>query len=55
VVAAVNDAFGTAANNGDLREFNAAFKAARAADPSLRYADFMEARKVALLEALVRG
>jgi hypothetical protein len=54
-VANVNEAFGRAANNGDLRDLDAAFKAARAADPSLRYADCMEARKAAMLEALVRA
>jgi hypothetical protein len=54
-VANVNEAFGIAANNGDLREMKAAFKAARTADPSLRYADYLEARKAAMLEALVRA
>jgi hypothetical protein len=29
--------------------------AARAADPSLRYPDYMKARKAAMLEALVRA
>ena len=38
-VMTVNEAFVKAANNGDLREMNAAFKAARAADPILRYPD----------------
>jgi hypothetical protein len=49
-VATVNDAFGTAANNG--REFNAAFKEARKVDPSVRYVDYLEARKVGMLEEL---
>jgi hypothetical protein len=54
-VATVNETLAKAVDNGGLREFNAAFKAARAADPSLRYADYIEARKVGMLEALVRG
>jgi len=54
-VANVNEAFGKAANNGDLREMYAAFKAAWTADPSLRYVDYMEARKAAMPEALVRA
>jgi hypothetical protein len=53
-VMTVSEAFGKAANNGD-QEMNAAFKAARAADPSLRYPDYMEARKAAMLEALAGG
>jgi hypothetical protein len=43
-VANVNETFGEVANNGDLREMNAAFRAARTADPSLRYVYNMEAR-----------
>ncbi|SFH69833.1 hypothetical protein SAMN04487925_10154 [Bradyrhizobium sp. cf659] len=39
---------------GQLRELNQSFKAARAIDPSLRYADFFQAKKAALLEALAR-
>jgi hypothetical protein len=37
---------------GDLKEFNASFKAARAIDPSLRYLDFVHTKKTATLEAL---
>jgi hypothetical protein len=54
-VTTVSEAFGKAASNGDLREMNAAFKAARAADPSLRYPDYLGARKAAMLEASVRA
>lgn len=39
---------------GDLASVNAAFKAARAANPSIRFGDFMHAKKTELLEALVR-
>ena len=52
--AKVNDSFATAANAGDLRELNRSFKAARAADPSVRYVAYLEARKAAMLEALAR-
>jgi hypothetical protein len=54
-VMTVSEAFGKAANNGDLREMNAAFKAARAADPSLRYPDYIDARKASMLESLAGG
>jgi hypothetical protein len=53
-VAAVQDAFGTAANNGDLREFDAAFKVARLINPSVRYVDYLEARKAAMLDEVAR-
>jgi hypothetical protein len=51
-VAAVNVAFGKAADSGDLRDLNAAFKAARLIDPSIRYVDYLEARKAVMLEAV---
>jgi hypothetical protein len=38
----------------ELQELNAAFKAARRADPSLRYVDYLDARKAAMLEAFAR-
>jgi len=40
---------------GELREINAAFKAARSVNPSLRYVDFMNAKKAAILESIARG
>jgi hypothetical protein len=52
VVATVNETFEKAASNGELREMNAPFKAARAVDPSMRYQDFVHAKKTAMLEAL---
>jgi hypothetical protein len=54
-VAAVNDTINKMGSTGQLRENNQAFKAARSVDPSLRYADYMEARKAAMLEALAQG
>lgn len=39
---------------GDMASVNAAFKAARAANPAIRFGDFMHAKKTELLEALVR-
>jgi hypothetical protein len=53
-VAAVNNAIEKMGGSGELREFNAAFKAARAADPSVRYVDYLEARKAAMLQALAK-
>jgi hypothetical protein len=54
-VAKVNETFEKAANAGDLRELNRSFKEARAVDPSIRYVDYLEARKAAMLEALASG
>jgi hypothetical protein len=54
-VAAVNETIDKMGSKGQLREINQAFKAARSVDPSLRYADYMEARKAAMLEALAQG
>jgi hypothetical protein len=36
-----------------MRDLNRAFKAARKADPSLRYHDYLHAQKAAMLEAMV--
>lgn len=38
--------------SGDLKDLNRDFKAARLADPTLRYHDYLHGRKAALLEAL---
>lgn len=38
--------------SGDLASFNREFKEARKADPNLRYADALQARKAAMIEAL---
>lgn len=53
-VAAVNQAIDAMAERGELREFNAAFKEARKVDPSIRYQDYLHARKAAMLEAMAR-
>src|SRR5258708_38914288 len=53
-VAAVNDAIDKMGSTGELQELNAAFKAARQTDPSVRYVDYLEARKAAMLEALAK-
>jgi hypothetical protein len=53
-VAIVNEALEKAASVGELREMNAAFKEVRKVDPSVRYVDYLEARKAAMLEALAR-
>jgi hypothetical protein len=37
-----------------IAAFNRAFKEARAVDPSIRYVDYLEARKAAVLETLAR-
>ena len=41
-------------HNGGMREFNAGFKAARKAEPSLRYFDYLHAKKASMLEAMAR-
>ncbi|WFU44109.1 hypothetical protein QA640_17650 [Bradyrhizobium sp. CB82] len=51
-VAHVNARLTAMKSKGELRELNQSFKEARAVDPSLRYSEFMEAKKAALLEAL---
>jgi hypothetical protein len=38
--------------SGAMNEFNAAFKAARKVDKSIRYFDFLHSRKAAMLEAI---
>jgi hypothetical protein len=53
-VATVNRSLDDMKGNGELRELNQAFKEARKVEPSLRYIDYLEARKAAMLEALVR-
>ena len=54
-VAAVNGAIERMSASGDLRDLNQAFKEARKADPSVRYVEYLEARKAAMLEALARA
>jgi hypothetical protein len=54
-VTVVNDTIDKMASTGELREFNRAFKEARAVDPSIRYVDYLEARKASMLEALAQG
>jgi hypothetical protein len=39
-------------STGELKAFNRTFREARKPDPSLRYVDYLEARKPAMLEAL---
>jgi hypothetical protein len=51
-VAVVNEMLTGSPN--ELQELNAAFKAARRANPSLRYVDYLDVRKAAMLEALAR-
>jgi hypothetical protein len=53
-VATVEQTMETMKQTGELRDLNTAFKAARSVDPSLRYGDFMNAKKAAILERLAR-
>lgn len=53
-VAAVNDAIDKMGSTGELKAFNRAFKEARKVDPSIRYFDYLHARKAAMLEAMAR-
>jgi hypothetical protein len=53
--AAVNTAIEKMGASGGLHELNAAFKAARAGDPAVRYVDYLEVRKAAMLEALTQA
>jgi hypothetical protein len=53
-VAAVNDTIDKMGSTGELKAFNRAFKDARRVDPSIRYFDYIHARKAAMLEALAR-
>lgn len=39
----------------DLQELNAAFKKSRKAEPGIRYADYLDARKAAMLQTLARS
>jgi hypothetical protein len=39
-------------STGELKAFNRAFKDAKRVDPSIRYFDYIDARKAAMLEAL---
>jgi len=54
-VAAVNEAIEKMTACGDLDDFNRAFKAARKADPTIRYPDHLDAKKAAMLDALANG
>jgi hypothetical protein len=54
-VAAVNHTIDKMGSTGELRELNRAFKEARATDRSIRYVDYLEARKASMLEALAQG
>jgi hypothetical protein len=38
--------------SGDLKDLNRDFKAARVADPKLRYQDYLHSRKAVMLQAL---
>jgi hypothetical protein len=49
-VAAMNEMM--TGSPGELQELNAAFKEARKVDPTMKYADYLDARKAAMLEAL---
>jgi hypothetical protein len=52
-VQAVNSVINEMQHHGGLKEINRAFKAARKADPSIRYFDYLHA-KAAMLEAIAR-
>lgn len=51
-VALINQTMSKMQATGELREWNQAFKAARAAEPSVRYADYLDARKAAMVESI---
>jgi hypothetical protein len=53
-VAAVNDTIDKMGSTGELKAFNRVFKDARKVDPTIRYFDYIHARKAAMLEALAR-
>ncbi|MFK4726314.1 hypothetical protein ABIE89_007414 [Bradyrhizobium niftali] len=53
-VAEVSSRLAAMKSIGELRELNASFKAPRAVDPSLPYAEFFDAKRVALLEVLAK-
>jgi hypothetical protein len=50
-VAAVTDTIDKMGSTGELKAFNSAFKEARGLDPTIRYFDYIYARKAAMLEA----
>jgi hypothetical protein len=54
-VAAVNETIDKMGSTGEIKAFNRAFKEARRVDPSIRYFDYLHARKAAMLEALARN
>jgi predicted transcriptional regulator of viral defense system len=51
-VQAINDTIDRMQHNGGMKELNRAFKAARKVDPSLRYYDYLHAKKASMLEAM---
>lgn len=53
-VAEVNARLAAMKSRGELRELNASFKAPRANDPSLPYAEFFDAKRAALLAVLAK-
>jgi hypothetical protein len=53
-VTVVNDTIDKMGSTGELKAFNRDFKEARRVDPSIRYFDYIHARKAAMLEALAR-
>jgi hypothetical protein len=50
-VQVVNNTIDGMQHNGGMRDLNRAFKVARKVDPSLRYHDYLQAKKAAMLEA----
>lgn len=54
-VATVNRAIETMKASGQLADFNRDFKAARKVDRTLRFHDYLHARKAAMLEAIAMG
>lgn len=54
-VARVNQALDGMKATGHLKDLNAAFKASRKVDPSLRYHDFLHTHKAGMLEAIAMG
>jgi hypothetical protein len=53
-VQVVNDTLHRMQHNGGMKGLNAAFKAARKVDRSLRYYDYLHAQKAAMREALAK-
>lgn len=53
--AVVNGMLDKMKESGAMKEFNAAFKAARKVDKSIRYFDFLHSRNAVMLEAIVVG